>query len=144
LLVQPAPADNAAMEAEPSKAEPPKRKRRWFQFSLRTLMIVVTLLAVAVAGAVRFTRDPNTPILGKWAGTFGDASPKIEFFSDGHVYMGAGEPIPFTFNPDDGSVTMTHWCRLPGQSMRATLTGHLTNDGVLILGPLDIRYTRVR
>jgi hypothetical protein len=25
----------------------PKRKRRWFQFSLRTLMIVVTLLAVA-------------------------------------------------------------------------------------------------
>jgi hypothetical protein len=31
--------DNAAMEAEP------KRERRWFQFSLRTLMIVVTLLA---------------------------------------------------------------------------------------------------
>jgi hypothetical protein len=36
--------DNGAMEAEP-----PKRKRRWFQFSLRTLMIVVTLLAVACA-----------------------------------------------------------------------------------------------
>ena len=34
------------MEAEPTKAEPPKRKRRWFQFSLRTLLIVVTLLAV--------------------------------------------------------------------------------------------------
>ena len=34
------------MQAEPTKAEPPKRKRRWFQFSLRTLMIVVSLLAV--------------------------------------------------------------------------------------------------
>ena len=34
------------MQAEPPKADPPKRKRRWFQFSLRTLMIVVTLLAV--------------------------------------------------------------------------------------------------
>jgi hypothetical protein len=34
------------MEAEPRKADPPKRKRRWFQFSLRTLMIGVTVLAV--------------------------------------------------------------------------------------------------
>jgi hypothetical protein len=33
------------MEAEPPKAEPPKRKRRWFQFSLRMLLIGVTLLA---------------------------------------------------------------------------------------------------
>jgi hypothetical protein len=46
LLRLPAVADNEAMEAEPPKAEPPKRKRRWFQFSLRSLMIVVTLLAV--------------------------------------------------------------------------------------------------
>jgi hypothetical protein len=37
------------MQTEPSKAEPPKRRRRWFQFSLRTLMIVVTLLAVPCA-----------------------------------------------------------------------------------------------
>jgi hypothetical protein len=34
------------METEPPKADPPKRKRRWFQFSLRSLMIGVTLLAV--------------------------------------------------------------------------------------------------
>ena len=34
------------METEPPKAEPPERKRRWCQFSLRTLMISVTLLAV--------------------------------------------------------------------------------------------------
>ena len=46
LLRRLAVRDNAAMEAAPAEAEPPKRKRRWFQFSLRTLMIGVTLLAV--------------------------------------------------------------------------------------------------
>ena len=35
------------MQTEPPGADPPKRTRRWFQFSLRTLMIGVTLLAVA-------------------------------------------------------------------------------------------------
>jgi hypothetical protein len=35
------------MEAEPSNADPPKRKRRWYQFSLRTLLIVVGFAAVA-------------------------------------------------------------------------------------------------
>jgi hypothetical protein len=39
------PKDNAAMEAEPPKADPSTRKRR-FQFSLRTLLIGVTLFAV--------------------------------------------------------------------------------------------------
>jgi hypothetical protein len=39
----PAAGDNAAMPTESSEAEPPKRKRRWFQFSLRTLLIGVTL-----------------------------------------------------------------------------------------------------
>ena len=54
-------ADNAAMQAEPPKAEPPKRKRRWFQFSLRTLMIGVTLLAVgcwAVVNRQQLIREP--------------------------------------------------------------------------------------
>jgi hypothetical protein len=37
------------MESEPQKADLPKRKRRWYQFSLRTLLIGVTLLAVACA-----------------------------------------------------------------------------------------------
>jgi hypothetical protein len=46
LLPLPAAEDNAAMQADPPKAEPPKRKRRWFQFHVRTLMIGVTLLAV--------------------------------------------------------------------------------------------------
>jgi hypothetical protein len=34
------------MEAEPPKAEPPKRERRHFQFRLRTLLIAVTVLCV--------------------------------------------------------------------------------------------------
>jgi hypothetical protein len=46
LLGLPAAGDNAAMPTEPPNAEAPKRKRRWFQFSLRSLLIVVTLLAV--------------------------------------------------------------------------------------------------
>jgi hypothetical protein len=56
-------ADNAVMQADPPKADPPKRKRRWFQFSLRTLMIGVTLLAVPMgyvgwqARIVRERRD---------------------------------------------------------------------------------------
>ena len=37
------------MEAEPPKTEPPKRKRRWFQFTLRTL-IILTLIGGVVSG----------------------------------------------------------------------------------------------
>jgi hypothetical protein len=40
------PADNAAMEAEPITSGPPKRKRRWFQFSMRTLFVVMLLAGV--------------------------------------------------------------------------------------------------
>jgi hypothetical protein len=40
---------NAAMDAEPPKADPPKRKRRWFQFSVRTLLIGVTVLSMCCA-----------------------------------------------------------------------------------------------
>jgi hypothetical protein len=46
LLRRPVENDNAAMESEPPTVEPPKRKRRWFQFSLRTLLVVVALIAV--------------------------------------------------------------------------------------------------
>jgi hypothetical protein len=35
------------MQTEPSKADPPKPNRRWFQFSLRTLMIFTAIAAVA-------------------------------------------------------------------------------------------------
>jgi hypothetical protein len=42
-----APADNAAMEYQAPTVEPPKRKRRWFQYSLRTLLIFTLIVAVA-------------------------------------------------------------------------------------------------
>jgi Leucine-rich repeat (LRR) protein len=41
--------DNAAMPTEPPKADPPKRKRRWFQFSLRSLMIFTLICAIPCA-----------------------------------------------------------------------------------------------
>jgi type VI protein secretion system component VasK len=66
LLRLPAVGDNAAMEAEPPVAAEPKRKRRWFQFSLRTLMIAVTLLAVAcwvVADRARLIRERDEALL---------------------------------------------------------------------------------
>ncbi len=34
------------MQSEPVKADPPKRKRHWFQFSLRSLMIFTAIVAV--------------------------------------------------------------------------------------------------
>jgi hypothetical protein len=37
------------MEAEPPKSDSPKRKRRWFQFSLRTLMIFTLICAIGSA-----------------------------------------------------------------------------------------------
>ncbi len=41
----PAVADNGAMEAKPPNIKPPNPSRRWYQFSLRTLLIAVMLLA---------------------------------------------------------------------------------------------------
>ena len=54
--------NNAAMD-EPVRGTPPKRKRRWFQFSLRTLLIGVTLLAVQcayVGWQAKIVRERNT------------------------------------------------------------------------------------
>jgi hypothetical protein len=42
-------ADNAAVQTDPPKADQPKRKRRWFQFSLRSLMIAVAVLCCVMA-----------------------------------------------------------------------------------------------
>jgi hypothetical protein len=46
LLRLPKVGDNADMQTDPPNSDPPKRKPRRFRFSLRSLMIVVTLLAV--------------------------------------------------------------------------------------------------
>ena len=35
------------MQTEPPEADPPKPKRRCFQFSLRTLLIVIRLLTIS-------------------------------------------------------------------------------------------------
>jgi hypothetical protein len=45
--------DNAAVKTEPSKAAPPKRKRRWFQFSLRTLLVFTVVCAIGSAWVAR-------------------------------------------------------------------------------------------
>ena len=37
------------MQTEPSKADPPKHKRRWYQFSLRTLLIFTVICAIGCA-----------------------------------------------------------------------------------------------
>ena len=49
LLQLPALGDNAVMQTESPKADQPKRKRRWYQFSLRTLMIFTLLCAIPCA-----------------------------------------------------------------------------------------------
>jgi hypothetical protein len=45
----PSPKDNAAMEAKSPKVDAPKRKRRWYQFSLRTLLIVMLVVSIPCA-----------------------------------------------------------------------------------------------
>jgi hypothetical protein len=42
----PMPMDNAAMVTEPFSAVPPRRKRRWFQFSLRSPLIFTLVCAI--------------------------------------------------------------------------------------------------
>jgi Tfp pilus assembly protein FimT len=45
------------MQTEPPKAEPPKRKRRWFQFSLWTLTIAVAIVSVGCAICLPMLRE---------------------------------------------------------------------------------------
>jgi Leucine Rich repeat len=47
LLPQPAIGDIEGMQTEPSNVNQPKRKRRWFQFSLRTLMVFTAVCTVS-------------------------------------------------------------------------------------------------
>jgi hypothetical protein len=45
------------MEADLPKADPPKRKRRWYQFRLRTLMIALTVATLASAIVSRLPNE---------------------------------------------------------------------------------------
>jgi hypothetical protein len=45
------------MEADPTNADQPKRKRRWFQFSLRTLLVGVTVSALLCGEAACLLGD---------------------------------------------------------------------------------------
>jgi hypothetical protein len=75
------------MQTEPPKADPPKTKRRWYQFSLRTLMIVVTLFCV-VGGYVAHE-----------AKVVNERKAKLETGSDGPV-------VDFTVDKGkDGAIT---------------------------------------
>jgi len=65
----PAVGDNAAMQTEPPKADPPRRKRRWFQFSLRSLLIGVPYLGVYAGVMLRIAAIPKSlpPVPTGWA-----------------------------------------------------------------------------
>ncbi len=62
------------MEAEPTKAEPPKRKRRWFQFSLRTLLIVGSVVPLIILSSILalLCAGAEPPDVGKLLKEFSD------------------------------------------------------------------------
>jgi hypothetical protein len=53
------------MQTERPKVEPPKRKRRWYQFSLRSLMVFTMVVAVAcgwVGWQAKVVRDRKSEL----------------------------------------------------------------------------------
>ena len=79
------------MEAEPPQAEPPERKRRWYQFRLRTLFVAVTLLAVPmgyVGGQVKVVRERKA-----WLSTIRDRGGNVVTVQMVGLYFKPREPI---------------------------------------------------
>jgi hypothetical protein len=101
LLLLPASGDNAAMQTEPPKTDPPKYNRRWFQFSLRTLLIPLALGVVAV---VYFFVLPAIHDLQKRQET----QKKLQQIGDAVDRYEAQQRLPKTaqhsFDPEDGYV----------------------------------------
>jgi hypothetical protein len=65
LLRPDAVGDDAAMQTESPKPDAPKRKRPWFQFSLRSLMIFTMVVAVAcgwVGWQAKVVRDRKSEL----------------------------------------------------------------------------------
>jgi uncharacterized protein len=50
------------MQTEPPKADPRKRKRRWFQFSLRSLLVLTTFVAIGTALVKGLTADRHANV----------------------------------------------------------------------------------
>jgi hypothetical protein len=107
LLRLPTVGDNAAMQAEPSTADPPERKRRWFQFSLRTLLIGVTLVAIAawyVRSEANFVNE-RKELASYLAAQSGAGPSRVTFASDWEQHLRRLKwNVPFragskTYNP---------------------------------------------
>jgi len=62
LLLLPAVGDNAVVQTEPFKADPPKRKRCWFQFSLRSLLVFTAILCCLLAGPAKRAREQRAAL----------------------------------------------------------------------------------
>ena len=89
MLRPPTVANNAPMQTDSPKAAPPKRRRRWLQFSLRTLLLVMLAAGIAArsmtvkaegqksavarirqdGGSVKYDyQDRNIDSAGRWVG----------------------------------------------------------------------------
>jgi hypothetical protein len=51
--------DGAAVQPKPTKTDLPKHKRRWFQFSLRTLLVITVLCAIGSARSAEDRRSES-------------------------------------------------------------------------------------
>src|ERR1700731_4649513 len=82
------------MDANTLKPAAPKRRRRWFQFRLRTLFIAVTVAAVACAYCAREDRiGQEEDCVKVWMKQRG-----VEFFYDTGVmvvHRPPDDPVPF-------------------------------------------------
>ena len=84
------------MEAEPPEAETPKRKRRWFQFSLRSLLAIIAMFLLAWFGnQIRITANRQA-VRREIAATHGS---KVYFFAGSPpglmlpLYLFSDEPV---------------------------------------------------
>jgi len=124
--------------------------RRRFQFSLRTLLIVVAFVAVAAA-IVKWIAPPihNRAVAGKWICKMNGLQFSATFTMDGHVVfrpVGVSGPDPYggsyTFNPKDQTIELHLLVDKggPGDMELVEATARLTQDGALIYG--NRRFTR--
>ncbi len=98
-------------KADLPNAESPKRNRRWYQFSLRTLLIVVTLLAMTcgyvaseakIVGVRNAARARIESLGGQYkvgGAIFGDYEEKVPLV---RRWLG-DEPVNFVLLPDSAS-----------------------------------------